>query len=162
MLDEASGLTTVRVIPTAARCAAWRCASGAAARYGIPAGFGRFSTTMRGLPARSATPRISVVKSAPKARTCASMYPLGSLPPAPAPRAAVTVLISLRPAKIVTSVAVRWTNGISCSMKLPAITRLYCWPSVSKSRPMTAVGSPRFKRSRVNPCTRSWRAVTAM
>ena len=38
---DASGLTTVLVMPTAARCAAWRCASDAPARKGSPAALGR-------------------------------------------------------------------------------------------------------------------------
>ena len=62
------------------------------------------------------------------------------------------MLTSLTPAKIVTTVAFVWTNGISCSMKLPAMTRLYCRPSVWKSRPMTAVGIPRFRWLTVKPC----------
>ena len=46
-----SALTTV-VIPTAARCAAWRCTSGAAARNGRAARFGTFKTTIRAAAAR--------------------------------------------------------------------------------------------------------------
>ena len=42
-----SGLTTVLVMPTAARCAAWRWASGAPARNGKPARFGTFRTMIR-------------------------------------------------------------------------------------------------------------------
>src|SRR6185295_16888574 len=54
MTDRAvSLLTTVVVIPTAARCAAWRCASDAVARNGRAARFGTFNTTIRAALARA-------------------------------------------------------------------------------------------------------------
>jgi hypothetical protein len=56
------------------------------------------------------------------------MYPCGFEPPAPPPSAAVMVLISFTPAKMVTAVEFVSANGISCSMKLPSMIRPYCWP----------------------------------
>jgi hypothetical protein len=47
-------------MPTAARCAAWRCASGAFARKGRPAEFGTFRMTIRADGTIARTPAISV------------------------------------------------------------------------------------------------------
>ena len=88
------------------------------------------------------------------------MYAFVLLAPAPPPRAAVMTFTSLMPAKIVTTVALVCTNVISFSMKLPRMVRLYCWPRVWKSRPMTAVGMPRLRLVTLKPCALSARTVT--
>ena len=47
---------------------------------------------------------------------------VGFVPPSPPARAAVITFTSFAPANTVTSVASRWTNGISSSMKLPRMS----------------------------------------
>ena len=74
--------------------------------------------------------------------------------------AAETVFVSLPPAKTVTRVELRGTNGTSCSMKFPGISRPYCLPSAWKPGLITAAGIPRLLSVTVEPIACSCRTMT--
>jgi len=140
------GFTTVFVIATEIRCAACRCASDCRQDKQARA-FGRLTprcaATRRGPDA--VQERRVVVPNALTAHPCSRL----DRSRRPAAERSGDYVHFVDAGKIVTSVAAGWTNGISCSMKLPAIVGVYCC-RVLKVTAVTAVESE-IEQVTVNP-----------